>query len=589
MLQRLRHPLRRSLIRKRLRQNQLDIENGWTVELKESKGVTESKRLANFVAWPVREILLDDGISTARYIDIQGLLVGNKRLPTIRLSDNEFLGDLKKSLPRLWGIEVIIKRGAADRLREAIQVLGKDRQLETIYTCTGWRNINDQWVFLHAGGAVAGGGVRVDLSEGGENLSRYVLPLTCDDQEQAASKVFSLFGILAPHIAYPMIAITFLSPLCSILREEGAVIDFVPYLVGRSQNGKSVIAGLFLSFFGDFDKNSFPAKFNFSISSIEKICFILRDVLTVVDDYFPAQTSKEQAAMKEVAQHLARAYGDSTARGRMGAGGRIRQSWFPRGAAVATGEIRPDIGESGLARYVFIDVTREHSDYEALLELQSHKRFLAEFMVIFLEWVASNRDRIPALFQETYRQARSKLVSKEYSGRINESVAKLFGGLEVFFSFAKEQGFIGQEEYERHGQHAFEALKAVLEQNAGTLRAEMPSQMFLAAMAEIVASGQGHLCATNAAELPEHHFGCYDNEYVYLFPSTCYKAAKSLVESQGKRFPIGDKMLWRHLRDEGIIETSSDARHRNTVQKRLPCLGGNAPDVLKLKKSFLGL
>lgn len=567
-----------------LRKNDFDLHDGWTVVLKAGK----VKRLANFLAWPSKRILLDDGATVSRFYDINGILEDGKILPTARLTPEEFFGNFPIALSKYWGMDIIIKPRAKDDLREAMQILGQNCREETIYTYTGWRQINNKWIFLHAGGAIGADNVSVDLSEGGAVLARYALPDRCDNAKEVANVAFSMLNLAEPEIVYPLFAAVFLAPLCEVLQPHSLQADFMLFVIGRTQSGKSSLAALFLSFFGNFDKNNFPANYRQTANSLERTSFLLKDVMMVVDDFFPGQSHQEREKMKEIAQRLARAYGDGAVRQRM-QGRKLQESWAPRGLAISTGEERPEIGESGQARFVFIDVNRDAVNYDALLSLQQeHKSKLAEFMMLYLEWVAANWNRIYVIFMDIYQRAQKAFINDQYSGRINESVAKLCGGMEVVLTFAKEQGYITQDDYDRHGELAYQAFTKVFNNNISSLVSEKPSQKFLAALSEIMQQSPERFCINTATEAPQNPLGCYDADYLYLFPTTCFKAIQAHCSATGVAFPIGDKMLWKHLRAEGIIE-GNDTRSRNTVQVRLACFGGKNVDVLKIKINWFDM
>ena len=577
------------LRKKNLMDKGFDIKDGWTVALKETTNGLIAKPLANFIAWPTKEVEFDDGQDMSRYFDIAGILADGKLLPSVRITHAEFLGSLPAVLSKHWGMDIIIKPRAKDELRETMQILGRRRKKETVYTHTGWRNINNKWIFLHTGGAVGANDTTVDLKEGGENLQRYVLPKQCNDQQRAVKATFSLLTLAAANISYPLFAVAFLAPLTQLLSPVSLGADFILFLVSRTQSGKSTLAAIYQSFFGDFDKNHFPANYRMTASSLERMSFLLKDVLMVVDDYYPAQSHSEKESQKQLAQLLARAYGDGVARSRMGGNGKLRQSWAPRGVAISTGEERPDIGESGQARFVFMDIDRADIKYDEVEQFQqTEKKYLAEFMVMYLEWVSANWDRISPMYQNAYQQGKEMLKDERYSGRINESLAKLCGSLEVLLTFAKEQEYIDDDEYLRHGELAFEAFKELLERNVDSLVSEKPAQKFMATLSDIILTGQGQLCLINEQTIPEHHLGCYDDQYVYLFPYKCYQAVQRYCRAQGQQFPIGDKMLWRHLKAENIIEVS-DFRGPSTIQKRLPCLENKNINVLKINKIHLGI
>lgn len=72
-------------------------------------------------------------------------------------------------------------------------------------------------------------------------------------------------------------------------------------------------------------------------------------------------------------------------------GKKLQEAWLPRGVAIRTGEERPKIGESGQARFVFIDVKRSDVAYDKLIGLQqNHKVQLAECMMLYTSWISKN-------------------------------------------------------------------------------------------------------------------------------------------------------------------------------------------------------
>ena len=75
-------------------------------------------------------------------------------------------------------------------------------------------------------------------------------------------------------------------------------------------------------------------------------------------------------------------------------------------------------------------------------------------------------------------------------------------------------------------------------------------------------------------------------QMVLLLPS--FKAIQAHSKATGGEFSVGDKTPWKHLRAEGIIE-SSDTRARNTVQLRFNCFGGKNVDVLKIDRKHFGI
>ncbi|SDF87367.1 CHC2 zinc finger domain-containing protein [Sporolituus thermophilus] len=113
--------------RKLLRVHGFSIQDGWTVKLQDTKDGYTTKKLANFVAWPVAEYTLDDGQTVKRAFKITGIMANGCRLPTITVDDDEFAG--MNWITKKWGLTPMVKAGHSikDQLREAVQILGQGR------------------------------------------------------------------------------------------------------------------------------------------------------------------------------------------------------------------------------------------------------------------------------------------------------------------------------------------------------------------------------------------------------------------------------------------------------------------------------
>lgn len=548
-----------------LRGNGFDIQDGWL-------GYDHNgfKELANIVAWIGKETIVDDGKEVSRRYEISGRVIGSGRLlPTLSISAAEFIGSMKGSLYNGWGIDIRI-RGSINYFRESIQCLSPHREVVRLYTHTGWRNINDEWTFLHGGGALENSAVQVDLSEGGTLLERYRLPQASQDYGAAASAALSTLELAQPQIAYPLFAATFYAPLTEVLRKENLQADFVVFLNGRTQSGKSSLAAWFLSFFGDFDKNSFPLNYQCSAASLERACFLLKDVVTVIDDYYPGQSYREQMRMKDIAQKLARLYGDGATNGRSAPNRKLQESLPPRGIAISTGEARPDISPSGQARYVFLDINRSSIDYQSLLEWQDRKPLLAQFMTAYLRWVATNWDRIPELFRNKYFQMKEKFMASGNTWRITDSIAKLYAAFHIVLKFACEKKYVSVAESFNYQGKLMNALRHIHQMNM-EMR-EKPSKKFIDTISELLANDNvisSVACEPN--DVPESNIGWYDEKYLYLKPTESFKAVDNYLAKSGKSLTVGDKSMWRLLREEKFIEGAAGGR--STIQKRLPCRG----------------
>ena len=202
-----------------------------------------------------------------------------------------------------WGTTPFIYPGAAkkDNLRAAIHLysnLNGDVPRRVIYKYTGWKKLNDAWVYLTGSGAITANGlidgVEVDLGSG--HMSRYQLPapLAGDELKQAVNEALLLMTICPnkPHIGAALLAAVGRAPL-----GECHPTDFILFLHGLTGAKKSELAALALGFFGDFDARRLPSNFSDTDNSIEVKTFQAKDAIHVIDDFKPSVSQAEAAKL----------------------------------------------------------------------------------------------------------------------------------------------------------------------------------------------------------------------------------------------------------------------------------------------------
>ena len=114
-------------------------------------------KLANFVAHIIEDQIYDDGATEQRRYLIEGELSDGTPLPPVIVPAKEFVGAGWVGQRR--GARAIVYSGPGPpMLCEAIQTLSGDIPTRRIFGHTGWRLIDDAWVYLHAGGAIGANG-----------------------------------------------------------------------------------------------------------------------------------------------------------------------------------------------------------------------------------------------------------------------------------------------------------------------------------------------------------------------------------------------------------------------------------------------
>ena len=542
------------------------------------------RRLCNFLAWITEEITLDDGIEPTKRIRLGGLHSNGRRLPELEIAAKD-LPNFQWMLDK-WGPDCVVDVGSSNQthIRNAIQLTARYALKKTVYSVTGWKQLEDGWHFLLPGNQA----YEVQLDG---KLTGYRGEDHWDVSDIA--QTFSMIDLaLAPKkVLLPLLAFVFLTPLCQFLKEAGCDPKFVLFLLGRTGSRKSTLAALFLSSFGEFTASSLPLSFQDTANSILHQLFSTKDVLTCVDDFHP-DGAGGVAKMTATAQAVMRAYGDRVGKGRLTDQSTPMAVRPPQGNAILTGEFAPDIGESGTARYLAVELHEGDVDLEvlSLFQKEASAGLLRRTMFAYTEWMRKSFLLTEAehglwvkKLEETFRQYRSEFIAKgiQCHGRVPEMAALMRLGLEMGFRFIVESGAVGQNEVEPLLGEFESILAEMAAEQAGSIALDKPSHVFVGKLYSLIETGAVALLPRNgeALEKPANFIGYEDADYLYLNVDAAHKAVKRLCADQGELFAVSSRGLMKDLAEEGLI---LPGKNQNT---RTVKIGNHYPRMLWLNKA----
>lgn len=555
------------------------IVDGGFVRLRNLREGEIPQRLTTFTAWVEEEMIRDDGAEVRRVYRLSGK-ARDRLLPTTDVPAAQF-GGMNWTSDR-WGLAASITAGpgAKDCTREAIELYSSGARTRYLYAHTGWRELpGGQLAYLHAEGAIGaeGVGVEVELEPG---LERYALPASGTSEELAEAVRRSLsFLTLAPErITAPLLSSAYLAPLSQIV-----VPDFVVWLWGPTGTLKSTLTSLLLSHFGDFSETQLPLSFESTANALERLLFLLKDMLVVVDDWRPAVSRSEASEMDRKAQRLLRGVGNRTGRGRMTSDTRLRHSYAPRGMIVATAEALPEgpAFESAAARALTLNLSTNDVNLQRLSALQKCKAMFSQAMTGYVTWVAHR-------YEELSRElpARSEALRDEVRGelagahpRTPDAVASLIVGLQVLRDYAVDAGALdwaeGGEFLKRASAGVIEAGQA----HAAATRGGDPATRFIEILRSLFAAGKAYVRDKETGEQPPaweelgweegvlddslqpkrnaEFVGWADDEYIYLNQEVAYAAVAGFAQRGAIPFGVKPRALWEGLKRAGVSLTDS--------------------------------
>jgi hypothetical protein len=161
-----------------------------------------------------------------------------------------------------------------DHTRAAIQLFSKATE-RRVYTHLGWCKINEQWVYLHAGGAINEAGSVPDIDVAVPSaLERFLLPDPPDDDMMRTAILASLKmrTVAPPAISFPLLA--------AVYRAVLGDTDLAVHLAGPTGVGKSELAALAQQHHGpELDARHLPGSWTSTGNSLEGLAFIAKDAL----------------------------------------------------------------------------------------------------------------------------------------------------------------------------------------------------------------------------------------------------------------------------------------------------------------------
>ena len=534
-----------------------------------SKHGDSTVKLCNFVPFIVSEKTIDDGAVVEKTLVLSGVHADGSNLAKVEVTGAD-LSNFNWLLDK-WGAKCIIEVGQSrkDHLRYYIQTTANEAEQSTEYHVTGWKKIDDEWFFLLPGDE------KLNVKLRGK-LQNY-----CKGSEWNRDKLSELQILyLAPpapkKIILPLLAFAFLSPLNEFLKRAGCMPKFVLFLTGRTGTRKSTLAALFLSFFGQFTSSDLPMSFRDTANSILLNSFTLKDVLTCIDDYYPAD-SVEAKKLGATAQSILRAYGDRSGRARLRADSTLMESRPPQGNAVVTGEISPNVGESGTARYFTLELKDNDVDLNMLTAYQedASSGIFRDCMLAYTDWLKrrflkddAHVDSFITLLKELFSEYRKRFADTKITchGRLTETAALLMLGMNFFLLFLKENDIFHQKEMDSETDSFSDMLIDLMNAHAESVREDIPTHIFIRKLYALMESGEIVLKRKGQPGdySPSFHSGLEDDTYLMIHPDSVHRQVKKLCSDAGEAFPFTMRAIMKSLVEEGIAEPGKDTTTRVT-------------------------
>lgn len=531
----------------------------------------ENKRLTNFAAKIVRELIEDDGSSEEQRIFEMEITLKNETR-RIEVPSSKFL---TMAWPTsMLGAEATVWPGKADQARCAIQLLSPVIQKKTVYAHTGWRRIEDQWAYLHGGGAITGTGNRNDVSVRLPHSMRFFLlpsPATKKDVPAAYKSALDLLDAFPLHLTVPVLGAIW-AAICGDP-------DYSVYVTGQSGCFKSELTGIAQSFFGaGFNRVTMPANWDDTANVLHAKSFTAKDAVMVIDDFAPNGLKRHDEELHAKAERVFRAAGNRTGKGRLQSDMSERISKEPRGMLVCSGEDLPR-GMSLQARLLIVPIEKGEIKSAALSTMQ-RKAAAGDFALslsTFLSHFARNYENIKRRFDDDRISFRDQLAQKlNGHSRQPTTTAHLAAAWRSWLLAAHDEKAVSTTDAAELWRDIWKLLTESGSDQKDLQGSLHPADHFLGLLRSSLVSGRGNV-QTIDGEAPEAFpklcgwrngqplgecVGWVDEGRLYLEMDTAYGVANAQGLRNGEGLAVTKKTLVKRLDERGLIVVKDAGRGR---------------------------
>ena len=542
--------------------------------------------LTNFTAYIIRDTEEDDGADIKRVLSIEAHIGDVVRHFDVSGSRFQSMQWVLENL----GTKAVVYPGREPHARTAILMLSKDVEQQRVITHTGWRQIDGEWFYLHADGAIGADGVDCSITVSlHSDLMKFQLPEPPKGVEliQAIGASISMLKVGPARLTYGLYTAVYRAPL--------GEVDFGFWIGGGSGAGKSVVSALAQAHYGaGFTHRNAPGNWSSTENALEALAFCAKDVLLMIDDFAPTD-KQSRDRLNRKADRIFRAQGNQSGRQRQNADGSLRSTKPPRGLIVSTGEDVPP-GKSLRGRMTISQLDREGSNALNWKEVSraqndaSSDKYAAA-MAGYIQWLARDYEDIRRKLPCQITTLRNLSLNSRAHARTPENAANLGIGLAYFLRFALESGAITKDEVLNLLHEGWQAIGELALEQAQYQDASDPVRMFIEFLSSALATGRAYVAMREDGDVPPdariwgwrdagadwipqgQKIGWLDGEGLYLDPNAARAVVLEISNRTDHQMVISSTQLWQQLKSKGYLLSTDIESNRQTYPVRRVCEG----------------
>ena len=491
---------------------------------------------------------------------------------------SEVFGDdsaLRRYIAGRAGEAYTVRAGMAKHLTPAILSISGNYPTRNSYRFMGWTKIDGRWTYITPSHSIDAGGIKEEVHEVELEPRLRDYRLAESKFEDSAKAFEAMIKVFPPELAPTLIAFGCL-PLFQRFFPK-ATHKPALHLVGTTGSGKSEIASLMTSLYGEFLRDSPPAQWGDTINAVEALGYSLADALYWIDDY------KHIYADSRNFTRFMQSYSRNMGRGRLTREAQQRQDRACRGHILSTGETTVEGEPSVLARMIVLELPpweQRDPGGDALNAADQLRRHLPGFTAYLAAWIAKQADT-GELQEELVR--RLSLCDSGYRTQINaagmraNSTGRVIGNWAVLTTiYHMLDRFLDE-----HGcADILPGWRALVVETAQAMQEERASQLYVDIIQQLAASGRAIIEDPNH---PREHppsvpvIGYVADGFTYIIPDIAFREVAKIQPINFTLQAIGNQ-----LKEDGMLVPGPN---NLSIQKRF---NGQRVRVWQLPAHILG-
>lgn len=376
-------------------------------------------------------------------------------------------------------------------------------------------------------------------------------------------------------VTLPLLGHTFLAPVLSKL---GSIVG-MPAMMLRGPSGtrKTTLGKEAQCFFGKFNER--VESWRSTPNSLQRTGFFFGDALYLIDDY-----KEDNVPDVKGARSIIQLYSDRATRGRLHRSATKQgSSYVIQGLLLMTGEDMPGDRASVAARMLVVEV----QPFDSLVRGQRCRERCLEYagvMARYISWLADfGVSWLPVFYNDLVEELGPQLRGVDNQPRIASNLACNALGMFLLLSFLEDHRIIVRSRFNELWKEHLAVLGALGQSTAGLVQEQGGTEMFLATLGDLIATGQCELVSLTGRGSGVQVVGV-DQERadpnVFLFFHPAFSAVQEHLLRQRRSLGISERGLRKDLEAKGCFPSAS-------VQVELQ--NGTRPRVWPIKRELLGL